>query len=84
MTRDEARKLAESKLDPCSTWRVLVDGAVDAILQTDAAAREEVAKLAENVYGDEVQAMGGRNGDEPKAVGRKIAAAIRATIKPKE
>lgn len=39
------------------------------------AEREECARLAEHPYGDEVQAIAG---DEPKAVGLKVAAAIRA------
>jgi len=37
--------------------------------------REACAKIASNPYGDEVMALGP---DEPKAVGLKIAAAIRA------
>jgi hypothetical protein len=37
--------------------------------------REACAALAENPYGDEVYSFGS---DEPKAVGRKIANAIRA------
>ena len=37
--------------------------------------RERAARLAESPYGDEVQAYGS---EEPKAVGLKIAKAIRA------
>lgn len=37
-------------------------------------AYEEAARIAENPYGDEVQAMAS---DEPKAVGQKIGAALR-------
>ena len=37
--------------------------------------REACAKIAQRPYGDEVEAFGG---DEPMAVGNKIAAAIRA------
>ena len=44
--------------------------------------RERAAKVALNPYSDEVGAVGGRKlGDEPLAVGKKIAAAIRALRK---
>ncbi len=39
--------------------------------------RERIIKFCENVYGDDVGALAG---DEPKEVGRKIAAAIREEI----
>lgn len=43
------------------------------------AAYEDAARIAEQPYSDEVQCFGY---DEPSAVGKKIAAAIRERLKP--
>ena len=57
----------------------LLEVIADMILEAEDAERERCARIAEDVYGDQVAALGGRVlGDEPKEVGRKIAAAIRA------
>lgn len=50
----------------------------DLIRDTERAKVEECARLADNPYGDEVEALGT---DEPKTVGMKIAKAIRALFK---
>lgn len=54
---------------PCQAIANIVDTAIAAAL---AEQRNEFIALARNPYGDEVQAMAG---DEPRAVGEKIAAA---------
>ena len=56
-------------------WDKLVDiiaTALDAQVERD-------AKVCESVYSDNVRAMAG---DEPRAVGRKIAVAIRQQVRP--
>jgi hypothetical protein len=50
---------------------------IDAIESTLRECIEACAKVAENPYSDAVEALGG---DEPSAVGRKIARAIRAQV----
>jgi len=56
----------------------LVEAAIDrAVLEEN----EACAQLALNPYGDEVQVIGR---EEPLAVGKKIAAAIRARQRPEE
>lgn len=81
MTRDEAYKLAED------CWKSItlmnseslshisaIKAIATTILQADAAAREESAKLCEGMYESSAAAC----------VASECAAAIRATIKPKE
>lgn len=48
---------------------------LEQLANADAAATERAAEIAENPYGDEVEALGS---NEPAEVGRKIAKAIRA------
>ena len=69
--------LPEDEPDLISTWvyDLLAAKAIGHIHAARVSAREEAARIAENPYSDAVQVVGP---EEPFAVGRKIAAAIRA------
>lgn len=75
-TREVAERIVATLLygpvtDYNSERNAAVTDAIDKALQDE---RERAARIAENPYSDEVEAFAG---DEPKAVGTKIAVAIR-------
>jgi hypothetical protein len=77
-TREIAKKIvndrAASPLDAYRADLKLVDDISAALQQREQEVRERCAQIAETPYGDDVRAMAG---DEPRAVGQKIADAIR-------
>lgn len=71
---ERAGNVLRRQVPGASTIASLESDIADEIRAAVAAETEKHIRLAQNVYGDEVQALAG---DEPGTVGYKIAAAIR-------
>jgi hypothetical protein len=76
-TREVAQQIAEEWLDHFTSdhrKQELIDRIPTTLQHREQDVRERCAQIAGTPYGDDVRAMAG---DEPRAVGQKIADAIR-------